>query len=603
MRCIEMGFTLFLCSLMMATQAQEKVVRMDKPTTRAIPAWFNEAKFGIFVVWGPYSVPAFSNKGYAEWYWDERTRDSVTKAYNDRAYGPDFDYENFGDMFKPHLFNPDEWCDLFVRSGAKYVVTTANYHDGFAMWPTNYAQTSKTRDWNSMVRGPKMDIIGTLQKAGEAKGLKMGIYYSLYEWHNPLWKENRENFAIKWLQPKFKEVVSLYKPWFIFLDGDWSQGYKPWHSEELASWLYNESPVKDNVVVNDRWGDDARGIYGDVYESEYGGGKYTNAHHPWQEDRGIGHSYGYNRHENIDDYDTKETLIRRLSLVIGGGGNLLLDVGPTADGRIPVIMQERLLQIGDWLKVNGEAIYGTTANPFWPRLFEWGTMSQKPGKLYIHVSDPNVSELTIPDFAARVKKAVLLHADGNKAVSTKTSGHRLALKWNKNFNDPAVTIIALDIEGNPAGSKSPMQFSDGTLEFNCWAMKVHGTKAYPYYYGANNWLKIVNWTDPEEYVTADFIMNKPGKYELSLIYQANGKRGQSGAESKGNAGSEFIIEIEGKVIRSQTVNTDNRYSTIHIGTVEFKNSGLKKIKISPDKNGYWKDFNLQGVKIVPSKKK
>ena len=327
--------------------------------TRPLPAWFNEAKFGIFIVWGPYSVPAWVNGGYAEWY-GSRMKDAndPAQAFHNKNYGTDFEYEQFGPMLKAELWDPDFWADLIAKSGARYIALTANYHDGFALWPTQYSKTSKTDKWNSMVVGPKRDVLGEMRAACEKKGVKFGIYYSLYEWYHPLWQAGKkEQFATEWMHPKFKEVVTKYKPWFIFLDGEWEADYNTWHTQELAAWLYNDSPVKDSVVTNDRWGA-SRGKHGDVFSSEYGGGEGW-AGHPWQEDRGMGQSYGYNRNESIHDYNSAKELIDMLTKCAMNGGNLLLDVGPTADGRIPVIMQERLLQVGEWLRVNGEAIYGT----------------------------------------------------------------------------------------------------------------------------------------------------------------------------------------------------------------------------------------------------
>jgi len=328
--------------------------------TRPVPEWFNEAKFGIFVVWGPYSVPAWVDRGYAEWYgWRMYQKNSPTHKFHVKNYGEDFKYEQFAPMFKAELWNPDAWADLFAKSGAKYVVTTAVYHDGFCLWPSPYSKTVNTDKWNSVVVGPKRDLLGELNEAGEKRGLKMGIYYSLMEWYHPLWmnKETRPRYVAEHLHPQFKDVVTKYKPWFIFLDGEWHEEYKLWRSEELAAWLYNESPVRDRVVTNDRWGK-TRGKHGDVYSSEYGGGKGW-TEHAWQEDRGMGRSYGYNRNEDVNAYNSAHQLIDMLTKCVSNGGNLLLDVGPTADGRIPVIMQERLLEMGKWLAVNGEAIYGT----------------------------------------------------------------------------------------------------------------------------------------------------------------------------------------------------------------------------------------------------
>jgi alpha-L-fucosidase len=144
----------------------------------------------------------------------------------------------------------------------------------------------------------------------------------------------------------------------IFSDGEWAEPSGTWRSAELLAWLFNESPVRDKVVVNDRWGKETRHRHGGYYTTEYGAG-LPGADHPWEENRGMGHSYGYNRNENLADYASGQRLLLTLLDTVSRGGNLLLNIGPTADGRIPVEMQERLAYLGQWLAVNGEAVYGT----------------------------------------------------------------------------------------------------------------------------------------------------------------------------------------------------------------------------------------------------
>ena len=183
-------------------------------------------------------------------------------------------------------------------------------------------------------------------------------YYSLYEWFNPLWLSDRKRFVDEHLFPQFKDVVTRYKPAIIFSDGEWEMTSKEWKSEELLAWLFNESPSRDEVVIDDRWGSDTRHKHGGYYTTEYAAGM-EGAAHPWEESQGMGFSYGYNRAENLDDYKSARNLVLLLVDTVSRGGNLLLDIGPNADGTIPVIMQQRLVEMGDWLKVNGEAIYGT----------------------------------------------------------------------------------------------------------------------------------------------------------------------------------------------------------------------------------------------------
>ncbi|VGO19068.1 alpha-L-fucosidase [Pontiella sulfatireligans] len=571
---------------------------------REIPSWFNEDKFGIFVVWGVYSVPSFYEGGYSEWYWHLLGTSPANREFHERVYGPDFTYEQFAPQFKAELWDPDFWCKLFKESGAKYVVTTANYHDGFAMYPTAYSKTQNAGAWNSMEVGPKRDLIGELNVAGEKLGLKMGLYYSLYEWYHPKWLSDPADFATNWFHPKFKEVVSRYKPWHIFLDGDWEKGKEVWQTEELARWLYDESPVKDTVVVNDRWaGGDSRGYFGDVFESEYGNGKYTTPAHPWQEDRGIGKSYAYNRAESVYDYESRDELLQTFSSIVGGGGNFLLSIGPRADGIIPSLMQERLLQIGAWLKINGEAIYGTTASPFWPRTYGWGTMSQKPGKLYLHIYKDDLGQLLLHDFGGTVKKAELLHKKGRVPVEFEKNGEQLSLSWPNYLNDSGVTIIALDVQGEIARNTIPVQHENGQLEFNCQAMQIHGEKAYVNYRGYRNQLGIQDWNDSMEFVTAEYIITKPGKYKLSIIYACGDKRRDSGAAHINGAGSEYVLSTAGSTFTETVVGTkySNDYQLFELGEVEFTAAGKYHLEVKPKENGVWKNFAFQGIKLDPIK--
>jgi len=297
----------------------------------------------------------------------------ATADFHARVFGKEFTYPEFAPLFRAELFDPAEWADLFARSGAKYVVLTSKHHDGYCLWPSQEADRTWGRAWNSTNIGPNRDLLGDLTQAVRAAGLKMGIYYSLYEWFNPLWLSDQDRYVTEHMIPQFKDVVSRYAPAVIFSDGEWDMPASRWKSEELVAWVYNHAPSRDEIVLDDRWGSDTRHKHGDYFTTEYGGGM-SGAEHAWEESRGMGHSYGYNRSENIDDYKGTRELILILVDMVSRGGNLLLDVGPTADGRIPVIMQDRLINMGDWLQVNGEAIYGTNA---WIRPCQW-TAGQRP---------------------------------------------------------------------------------------------------------------------------------------------------------------------------------------------------------------------------------
>ena len=348
---------------------------------RPTPAWFTEAKFGIFIHWGVYSVPSYApvlpgKLAYAEWYWHAITEGESPSAnpvdagpgiITSACSAPNTITRTSRRGSAREFFDPDHWADVFTRSGAKYVVLTSKHHEGFALWPSQEASKTWGRPWNAVEIGPKRDLLGDLTTAVRAKGLRMGIYYSLYEWYNPLYLSDKPRYVAEHMMPQFKDVVTRYKPSIIFSDGEWDMTSSEWRSPELLAWLFNESPVKEEVVVNDRWGKDTRHKHGGYWTTEYTPGM-SGMDHPWEESRGMGFSYGYNRAERLEHYHTGRELVILLADIVSRGGNLLLDIGPAADGTIPVIMEERLLQIGAWLKVNGEAIYGTKP---WKATRQW----------------------------------------------------------------------------------------------------------------------------------------------------------------------------------------------------------------------------------------
>src|SRR6478752_4698471 len=355
--------TLLLSSSVFIVFAQTYQDNWQSLNKRKIPAWFHQDKFGIFIHWGVYAVPSYApvipNSGYsyAEWYWyrlQEKQKDFIT--FHDKNYGENFSYPQFEPMFKAEMFDPAQWADVFKRSGAKYVVLTSKHHEGYCLWNSAEADRDWQRPWNAVTGTPHRDLLGDLTNAVRRAGLKMGYYYSLYEWFNPLWLQDKKRFVTEHMFPQFKDLVTKYKPAIIFSDGEWELSSSDWHSAELLAWLFNESPVKDEVVVDDRWGSDTRHKHGGYWTTEYTAGM-SGIDHPWEESRGMGVSYGYNRAEDLNVYHTGRELVFILVDTVSRGGNLLLDIGPKADGTIPVIMEQRLKEIGDWMKINGEAIY------------------------------------------------------------------------------------------------------------------------------------------------------------------------------------------------------------------------------------------------------
>lgn len=349
-------FLVIIASLLISITSFGQEKRPDFVNNREYPQWFKDAKLGIFIHYGLYSIPSWSGKEqYAEWFYKGLiSGDSARIEFQKKVFGENFKYEDYKDIFKAEMFDADEWADLFEKSGAKFVLFTSKHHDGYCMWNSKYA-----KGWNSVETGPKIDFCQELTDAVRKKGLEMGMYYSLTEWNNPLYRWTIDtNISIaryrdEHLIPQFKEMVERFKPSIIFSDGDWDHSYKDFHSDELVDFYYKT--VGKKGIVNNRFGDGFKHGY---LTPEYSAGIIESGQ-PWSECRGIGRSFGLNRNEDLATYKSSEEIIKHFVQLVAGGGGLTLNVGPSADGQIPLLQQERLLDLGAWLNINKEAIYGS----------------------------------------------------------------------------------------------------------------------------------------------------------------------------------------------------------------------------------------------------
>lgn len=359
--------------------------------SRPLPSWYDDAKFGIFIHWGVFSVPSFGS----EWFWQnwQGVKSPKYQEFMKQRYPPNFTYQDFGRDFTAEFFNATQWSEMFKASGAKYIVLTSKHHEGYTLWPSAYSFS-----WNSMDVGPKKDLIGELEAAIKGNtDIKFGLYHSLYEWFNPLYLSDKKNnfktdvFVRQKIIPELRELVEKYKPEIVWSDGDWEAPDVYWKSKEFLAWLYNESPVKDSVVANDRWGQNIMCHHGDIYtcSDRFNPGKLIK--HKWENCMTIDRkSWGFRRNADITEYFTLKELVKELVTTVSCGGNLLMNVGPTKDGIISPIFEERLLGMGKWLAVNGEAIYNTK---YWTTQNDtlagnvWYTQSKDGSNLYAHVLD------------------------------------------------------------------------------------------------------------------------------------------------------------------------------------------------------------------------
>ncbi|VDI33822.1 alpha-L-fucosidase [Mytilus galloprovincialis] len=347
---------LYLCCVYLSA-AQRYEPTWESLESRPLPSWFDEAKLGIFMHWGVFSVPSYS----AVWFWNYwKNGHKDINNFMKRNYRPGYTYADFAADFKTEFYDPKRWAAILQASGAKYVVLVSKHHEGFTNWPSNYSW-----NWNSYDTGPHRDLVGELATAvRETTDLRFGLYHSLYEWFNPLYLKDKENnfttqnFVKMKTMPELYELVNRYKPEVIWSDGDWEASDSYWMSKEFIAWLYNDSPVRDTVVTNDRWGRGDMCHHGGYLTCSDRYNPKTLQKRKFENPMTIDKNHwGFRREANIEDFYTSKELISTFAETISCGGNMLMNVGPTSYGTIQPIYEERLLQFGKWMKINEEAIY------------------------------------------------------------------------------------------------------------------------------------------------------------------------------------------------------------------------------------------------------
>jgi alpha-L-fucosidase len=347
---------------------------IDSLSRHPLPQWYADAKFGIFIHWGLYSVPGWAplihpehdftsqeyitHNPYAEWYLNSMRLDgSPTQVYHREHYGADYGYYNFAAIFNREIkkWNPSAWAKLFREVGAKYVVLTTKHHDGFTLWPSSTENPYLPKDRQHAVR----DIVGELASSVREQGLRMGVYYSGgYDWTfvpGPIReagdyqkvKPQGEAYG-KYVDAQMRELIERYHPAVLWNDIDYPKSGQPL---AIIAEYYNTIP---DGVVDDRFG---------VKHSDFESPEYENrdkiSEKKWEECRGLGRSFGYNRAEGEAETISARDLIHLLVDIVSKNGNLLLDIGPEADGTVPEVQMKPLLALGAWLRMNGEAVYGT----------------------------------------------------------------------------------------------------------------------------------------------------------------------------------------------------------------------------------------------------
>jgi alpha-L-fucosidase len=284
--------------------------------------------------------------------------------------------------------------------------------------------------------------------------------------------------------------------------------------------------------------------------------------------------------------------VRLLSTVCGNGGNLLLDIGPTADGHIPPIMQERLLQIGDWLGQNGAAIYGSSASPFWPRKFEWGVVTAKGDTLFLHLFDQAAKSLDVQGFSADVQHVKYLATGEDLKFSERNNNLHLELTPVKPDSDD--TVIAVNIRGELQADKRPHQYESGKILIPAWSLAINGTKAKMRFDGFEKIAHITDWTDPSETAFCKLVASQTGRYQVSVTYCSNKKC----------AGSKASINFNDQKIEFTSEDTGGwsgeNYRVKNCGTILIVKGGEQNFSIVPYASG-WQNLAIRQILLTPEK--
>ncbi len=414
--------------------------------------WWREARLGLFIHWGLYAVPAGSWNGetdHAEWI---RTTAEI----------PIDVYDNFRQEFNPVKFNADEWVKMAKEAGMEYIVITSKHHDGFCLFDSKYTE------FDIMSTPFKRDIMKELSEAAHKEGIKICWYHSIMDWHHPdylprrSWeKENRPvdgadfDRYVTYMKNQLKELVENYGDiGVLWFDGEWEDTWNHEYGKDLYDYVKKLQPT---IIINNRVDKGRSGMAGLTKGGYLGDFGTPEQEIPptglpgldWETCMTMNDHWGYNK--NDSNWKSSKDLLQKLADIASKGGNFLLNVGPTVEGLFPTESVERLHEMGKWMKVNSESIYGTSASPF--EKLTWGRATQRKiysgTRLYLHVFDwPEDGILLIPGITNEVKKAYLL-SDPNKGIKFKRNGVDLALSVPKFAPDKINSVIVLDIDGSP----------------------------------------------------------------------------------------------------------------------------------------------------------
>jgi alpha-L-fucosidase len=578
---------LFSTSATLATAADEaaRAKRLE---------WWRDARFGMFIHWGLYAVP--------EGQWKGQPIAGLGEWIMNRAKIPVAEYELLTKQFNPVKFNAEEIVRIAKDAGMKYITITAKHHDGFAMFK------SAASKYNIVDATPfRRDVLKELAAACQKGGLKLCFYYSqTQDWYEPdadgnTWDfpdESKKDFG-KYLDakviPQVRELLTNYGPigmiWF-----DTPRRITAEQSERLAALVHELQP---QCLVNGRVGHDA-GDYDSVGDNQISVGKIKRE---WETPVTMNDTWGFKRDDN--HWKSPAVLIRQLAATSSRGGNYLLNIGPTALGEVPPPTIERLAEVGKWMRVNEESIRGTSAGPF-PYDQPWGVMTQKPGRLYLHVFTWPGTELAFYGLKNKVTSARLL--DGGTtlkfAQTKKGEVDTLSITLPAAAPDDRNTVIALDIDGAANVDPGVTQQPGGVVQLFSYLGDVRAT--------GDSKLRLdtrgvtTGWTTSGGSIDWTFRVTRPGAFEVEVITseQKEGRGWDSGQRVSVTSGGQTVAgEIANGGREINPANPYWPYVVSPIGRLNIPRAGEHRLSLKALEIPTGQRFGLTvvSVRLVPVK--
>ena len=543
--------------------------------------WWREARFGMFIHWGVYAVPAGTWKG-------EQIK-GIGEWIMNRGKIPCTDYQAFAKQFNPVKYNADEWVRIAKDAGMKYIVITSKHHDGFALFD------SKASDWNIVKATPyHKDLLKPLAAACRKHGLKLGFYYSqAQDWVNggsasggkwdKVQEHDMDDYIDKIAVPQVREILTKYGEFPAVLWWDTPKDMNPDRAAKLITLL----KLKPGIIHNNRLGGDFKG---DTETPEQHIPPTGYKDRDWETCMTMNDTWGFKSYD--DKWKPVETLIRNLVDIASKGGNYLLNVGPTAEGLIPQPSVERLAEVGKWMKVNGESIYGTQASPF-KRLPFNGRCTRKPGKLYLHVFAWSAdSKLLVPGLKNAVESATILATGAKLTADAGKDGVTVTLPASA--PDPICSVVVLALKGElDIEPQLPTQAADGSITLGTDDVILHGSKVKVEHAHRKGMLKAAEgnigfWVDPSDWIEWQFVVKKPGKFTVS-------------AEISATASGNFEIIVGKNKLTAKAPKTGDyaKFQKVKLGEIEI-GAGKRTLAIKPIKEG-WHPFNLSNLTLTPAK--